>query len=160
MTPIATLRLVARDDCPTCHGTGSRVSDDWEAFAEWATRRGLHGQAREDAVEDYFFEVCSYMAVPAMREDCEDCNGSGATEVEVPASALIDLVLEHVQRPVISRPELDQIVDDLKKSMTSAALKSQGLADGFEASEWLRVCQEAAEALRAIAELRPRRVET
>jgi hypothetical protein len=39
--------------------------------------------------------------------------------------------------------------------MTAAAARSTGLPDGDKAGSWLRVCQEAAEALRSVGELRP-----
>ena len=151
------LRLVAREGCAVCDGTGGQPSEDWASFEKWAARRGLTGPEDEENVEQFFLEVCGYEAVPPMREPCEPCNGTGSVDVEVQVGDLLELVYEFVQRPLIAAGELDEVVDHIKRSMTAAAMKSEGLADSLDAGSWLRVCQEAAEALRAIGELRPRR---
>lgn len=155
------LRLVAREECATCKGTGEQPSEDWQAFEKWAERRsfGRDERTAEQEIEHYFLEVCGYDAVPAMREPCDMCDGTKSTEVEVPVGSLLALIEEFVQRPLLPAGELDAVVDQIKQSMTAAASKSQGLADPTDAGSWLRVCQEAAEALRSIGELRPRRRE-
>lgn len=156
----AEIELVARTICQPCDGSGSVTSDDWQGFREWMTRRGrgsLTPEDEDDLVERYFIEVCDYNAVPPMGEPCGICGSTGRVEVKITAQQLLDLVLEHVDRPIISEGELDAAVEHVKKGITSSALASQGLHDGLEAGSWLRAVQEGAEALRALAQLRASR---
>lgn len=163
MTALATanLRVVARRDCDTCKGRGEQASEDWQGFHAWADRRGLEEGTidREDAVEDYFLQVAGMTFVPPLHENCDQCDGRGVVDVELPFAELLEEIVARVETPIVPPAELDAVVDSLKKAMTGAASKSQGLADADEAGSWLRACQEAAEALRAVAELRPRRRE-
>lgn len=124
------LRLVARLPCGDCAGSGQR-----------ATGRDATAGRRFPALYD---------------DTCAPCDGRGYTEAEVTLDELRDLVNEWISNPLIAAGELDAVVDTLKKSMTAAALNSQGLADPEGVGSWLRACQEAAEALRSVAELRPR----
>lgn len=151
------LRLAARDTCPACDGGAGALSEEWQEFNEWASQRGFTDQALEDAVEDYFLGVRDFTSVPPMRDPCETCNGDGTIDVELRVDKLLELVAEFVRGPLIPAGELDEVVDTLKKAMTSAALKSQGLADPLDVGSWLRACTEAAEALRAVGELRSHR---
>jgi len=153
------LRLIAREDCETCGATGEQPSDDWRGFEAWADRQGKRGPDRDDAdvIESYFLGVLGMESVPPMREECDKCDGAGWTETEIRVDALLELVCEWVEKPLIPRPELDQVIQTLKDSMTSAASMSQGLGDPLDVGSWLRACQEAAEALRAVGELRPHR---
>lgn len=158
MTDLAELSVVARGPCTDCDGTGAKISEDWEAFQEWRSRRPtVSPEAEDDLVEQYFLVVCDFSAVPPMRADCDTCDGSGKVMVEVAVRELLELVFEHVDRPLMSEGELDEAVSVVKKAITSAAFASQGLADGMAAGSWLRAVQEGAEALRSLGELRARR---
>jgi hypothetical protein len=153
-----TLLLVARSVCEPCGGEGQRVNDDWTSFEEWRSRRPVaRPDDEDDLVEQYFLVVCDYASVPPMREPCDDCDGTGRVDAEVSVADLLEAVYEHVDRPIVKTAELDEIVDRVKKAITSAALSSEGLADGMELGTWLRAVQEGAEALRSIAALRPHR---
>lgn len=152
--------LVARVQCPTCDGDGNVMSDDWQGFVEWRSRRPtMSPEDEDDLVERYFIEVCDYNAVPPMGETCGPCNGTGKQDVDVPVKDLLELVFEHVDRPVVSESELDELVDRVKVTITEAAHRSNGLADGLEVGTWLRAVQEGAEALRSFGELRRGRIE-
>lgn len=150
------LRLLAEADCPHCE-KGQVVSDDWVSFEEWRRRRPvLTPEDEDDLVEQYFLVVCDFDAVPPMRTPCEHCDGHGRQSTQLELRELLGLVLEHVDQPIISPGELDELVDHVKQTITRAALSSQGLMDGRDTSEWLRAVQEGAEALRSIGELRAR----
>lgn len=99
---------------------------------------------------------CADCGGSGARGTCGPCDGRGYTDAEVTLDELRELVTGWMGNPLIPAGELDAIVDMLKASMTAAALKSQGLADPEGVGSWLRACQEAAEALRSVAELRPR----
>ena len=90
------------------------------------------------------------------RETCPACDGEGEQESTLTLGELRLLVADWIVNPLVPAGELDELVESLKRSMVAAALKSEGLADADEAGSWLRAVQEAAEALRAVAELRPR----
>jgi hypothetical protein len=85
--------------------------------------------------------------------DCEPCHGEGRVADDVSLQDLADWILARVPRSLIPKPEMESLIDDLKRSITAAASKSRGLADPDEAGSWLRVVQEGAESLRAIAGL-------
>jgi hypothetical protein len=119
------LRLVGRESCAVCDGTGSRerTFDDPTG----------HGE----------------------RVPCGNCDGTGKTDVEIPIEILVAHILDRVRQPLIGETVLEVVIADLKMTMTGAAARSRGLADGDQVGSWLRVCQEAAEALRSVGELRP-----
>jgi hypothetical protein len=150
------LRLVALGACAKCAGEGTVRSEDWVAFEEWRQRRPtLTPEDEDDLVEQYFLVVCDYDAVPPMGVDCDACE-KGPARLEVPVSALLELVFAHVDRPVLAPGEIDELVSEVKRAITAAALSSRGLADGDEVGTWLRAVQEGAQALRSLGELRPR----
>lgn len=156
MTPPENLRFMVKLPCAPCEGSGGVPTDAWQAFEDWADRHSLHGPARDHAVEDYFFDERGLDVVPAQRGDCEHCDGVGEQACTLTLGELRLLVADWMVSPLVSAGELDEVVDSLKRSMTAAALKSQGLADPDRVGSWLRACQEAAEALRSVAQLRPR----
>lgn len=145
------IRLVGRASCELCDGTGEQLTEDWQ---EYEARADEHRTPPDP--EQWFFNEKGYESVPAMREPCETCGGSGTREIEVGVDALLEIVERWVRRPMLTDEELDPVVETLKASLTAAASKSQGLADPVDVGSWLRAVQEAAEALRAVAELRPR----
>lgn len=151
--------LVVRTRCDACAGSGGVRSEDWRAFDAWTVRRGLSGDARVDAVEEFFLGVCGYDTVPGMQESCERCDGTGKVDDELDVDELVDEVLKLVPAAVIPRGELEDAIDTLKQTLTAAALRSQGLADPDDATGWLRVVQEAAEGLRSLGEMLIRRQE-
>jgi NADPH-dependent ferric siderophore reductase len=151
--------LVAREPCAACDATGQVVSEDWQGYSAWADRRRLTDVDRDEQVEHYFLAVCDMAAVPAVNVACAACDGAGTVDAVVAVTDLVGMVAERFRGAVVPAGELDEVVDQLKQTMTAAALRSQGLADPLDVGSWLRACQEAAEALRTVAELRPRRVE-
>lgn len=89
-------------------------------------------------------------------DHCAACNGDGDQETLLTIDELRLLVADWIVNPLVPAGELDEVVDSLKRSMTATASRSEGLADADECGSWLRACQEAAAALREVAELRPR----
>ena len=152
---IETARLVVRVQCDVCDGAGEARAEDWVAYREWAQRQHIDDdpEAEEQAVERYFLEVCGYTAVPAMREPCESCDGSGDVDAQLSVDAFVEFILEQIDQPVMPSDELAKLIGDVKKSVTNAALASQGLADAYEVGSWLRVVQEGGEALRSLRAL-------
>ena len=85
---------------------------------------------------------------------CDVCEGDGEQGSTLTLGELRLLVVDWMASPLVAAGELDELVESLKRSMVAAASKSEGLAEPDEVGSWLRAVQEAAEALRAVAELR------
>lgn len=84
---------------------------------------------------------------------CGACEGDGWQSEHFEATDLVDAVLVRMPQAVVPRGELEELVDSVKRSISIAASKSQGLSDADESGSWLRVVQEGAEALRSVQEL-------
>lgn len=142
------LVLVARGPCDICHGSGEVASDEWEALRDAERRR-----SRSIDPEQFFLDEQDFDAVPPMNRECGNCDGTGTVETTIAVEALIVEVLARVPTTVLSREELRGVIEDLKATITGAALRSRGLADADDAQDNLRTVVEAAEALRAVSDL-------
>jgi hypothetical protein len=151
MSDLPDVRLVVRRRCDVCEGTGEIDSEGWADLRSAEERLG-----RSIDPEEFFLDTRHEDSVPPMKRECGACEEGWATD-DLAVEDLADAILARVPTAVIPRAELDELVETVKRSITAAALKSEGLADADDAGSWLRAVQEGAEALRAVTDLLVRR---
>lgn len=144
------IRVVIQRRCEVCGGTGETRSEEWASYEEWSQTR--HERLLRQTPETYFLDFLGMDSVPPMNRECGACD-DGWTDDAIPFDDLVSHVLAHVPKTVIPPAELRDVAEKVRRSITAAASKSQGLADPDEAGSWLRTVQEGAAALREVTEL-------
>ncbi len=88
------LKLLTRQDCPSCGGARVRQHPAWAQFwQEWKARKGTLVELEDGSVERWFRDH-GYDELPPEEVTCEICEGAGEVDGTISVPDLARLLKE------------------------------------------------------------------
>lgn len=156
MSAVHAYAFVLRGPCRSCGQTGGTAAEDWVAYRDWAADRGFDELDILERAAEFFIDVRGLSAVPPMNHPCDDCGGSGSSEMELPFAEVIAELRGGLPEALVTTADVRRWATAVKTAMSRAATRLDEFGSEPEkVRDHMRVVQEGAEALRQLSESWP-----